>query len=64
MKATLIFEKQVKPDVIVRVIQLAQSKDYQIAIFAPGHTKHKNAYNRDDAIKTCHEFLDLAVNFN
>jgi len=64
MKAKLIFEKEVNPSVIVRVLQLENTGDYQICMIATNYTKHSNAYSVNDAIKICHKYLDDAKHVN
>jgi hypothetical protein len=56
----LVFEREVKPNVVVRVTQRENNHDYQVSINRLEIAKFCNAFSRDDAIKLCHKFLEEA----
>lgn len=57
----LIFEREVKPNVVVRVTQRENAQDYQVSINRLDIAKFSNAFSRDDAVKLCHKFLEEAT---
>lgn len=54
----LVFEKEIKPAVVVRVTQSEHTNEYQVSLNTIEGAKFSSAFNRDDAVRLCHQYIN------